>query len=259
MNEEIVDQIYNVLVERFNIDEVFLPKFGKSRLKEITWRQFIKAALELDAAELYKYCGYSNLFSFSTGLKRKHLGIFQDKNGTQWCNYLLLLINRKSCPTCSSIKDITTGFGRNINQSGGIRSECKACEKDYRDLNREHRYMLRSDRYQQNKEHELKQGAIYRAANKESISLRRNRYYIAHKPEAFARAAKRRADKLRATPNWVDLEKVKQIYRDRPDGYHVDHIVPLHHPLVCGLHCEFNLQHLPASENLSKSNKFEVG
>jgi hypothetical protein len=57
MNEEIVDEIYAVLVERFNIGEVFLPKFGKSRLKEITWKQFIKAALELDAAELYKYCG----------------------------------------------------------------------------------------------------------------------------------------------------------------------------------------------------------
>lgn len=69
--------------------------------------------------------------------------------------------------------------------------------------------------------------------------------------------AKRRAMLINATPKWVDLKEIQKIYENCPLGYHVDHIIPLNHPLVCGLHVPWNLQYLPAVENIKKSNKIE--
>ena len=58
---------------------------------------------------------------------------------------------------------------------------------------------------------------------------------------------------------WADRKKIAEIYaQGRLRGLHVDHIVPLKHPLVCGLHCEFNLQLLAPEVNIAKRNHFEI-
>ena len=74
-------------------------------------------------------------------------------------------------------------------------------------------------------------------------------------PTASERVSKRRATKLKAIPRWADLEAIKKIYQECPEGHQVDHQVPLQGVNVCGLHVEYNLQYLTIAENLSKSNK----
>lgn len=60
------------------------------------------------------------------------------------------------------------------------------------------------------------------------------------------------------TPSWANLESIKDMYLKCPDGYQVDHIIPLNGQLVSGLHVENNLQYLTIKDNLSKNNKYHV-
>lgn len=66
-----------------------------------------------------------------------------------------------------------------------------------------------------------------------------------------------------ATPKWVDIEAIVQIYLDasalRAAGVdvHVDHIVPIRGKTVCGLHVPWNLAIVDAHANLTKHASFE--
>lgn len=69
---------------------------------------------------------------------------------------------------------------------------------------------------------------------------------------------KRRKYIKERTPNWANLDKIKEIYDNCPRGYHVDHIIPLKGEFISGLHIETNLQYLTAEENMQKGNNFKV-
>lgn len=96
------------------------------------------------------------------------------------------------------------------------------------------------------------------------VHIERARYIAWSKKNRAALNAKSReyvARKLKATPKWANAEAIIRIYElakrlSTPKlKYHVDHIVPLKSPLVCGLHWEGNLRVLPAAENAAKSNR----
>jgi len=77
-----------------------------------------------------------------------------------------------------------------------------------------------------------------------------------------ARGAKRRAQQLNATPAWADKEAIDRMYtvsnfltNKLGEPHHVDHVIPLQGKNICGLHVEYNLDVIPAVDNLSKGNK----
>lgn len=67
----------------------------------------------------------------------------------------------------------------------------------------------------------------------------------------------------RARPCWQHPGALREVWKEsrrRTDAtgvqHSVDHIVPLIHPLVCGLHCLANIQIIPLAENIAKSNNW---
>ena len=63
-----------------------------------------------------------------------------------------------------------------------------------------------------------------------------------------------RAKKYRVIDPNANKEKIKQIYENCPDGYEVDHIIPLSKG---GKHHEDNLQYLTIEENRKKNNRLD--
>ncbi len=67
--------------------------------------------------------------------------------------------------------------------------------------------------------------------------------------------------RILATPPWADFNAIREVYREADrltaatgHKHQVDHIVPLNHPRVCGLHVDWNLRCLRATVNMSKGN-----
>jgi len=119
---------------------------------------------------------------------------------------------------------------------------------------------VRGRRYHnRNREKRKAANAEYRANNLEKERARSRKFIRDNRPYYNAQLALRKARKLQATPMWADLNAIERIYRDCPPDMTVDHIVPLVHPMVCGLHVPQNLQYLTALENSSKGNRWWPG
>lgn len=76
--------------------------------------------------------------------------------------------------------------------------------------------------------------------------------------KACAKTMKRHAAKLQRTPSWADLEAIEAFYVARPEGFHVDHKIPLRGEFISGLHVLNNLQYLLATENIAKGNRLDL-
>lgn len=130
--------------------------------------------------------------------------------------------------------------------------------REWRKKHAEHHKEWRKENYKNNKETVNARCRANYAASAEARREYARQYRKTHLPEINAYMANRRALKLNATPKWANLDLIKEVYLNCPEGYHVDHIIPLKNKLVCGLHVENNLQYLPAVENIKKGNKIPM-
>jgi hypothetical protein len=171
----------------------------------------------------------------------------------------------KVCTRCYITKDVNDFFKKKTGKYK-VDAVCKKCRSDYGKQhyyqNRERVLTQQKTYYQENREAITAQMKDYRERNHQTISLKKEQWRKLNPDKRNAALAKRKATKLQATPAWSNKEHIESLYliasMNREAGYdmHVDHIVPLQSDVVCGLHCEANLQLLSASNNTSKGNRW---
>jgi len=184
----------------------------------------------------------------------------------------LNLLSRKEAKATGSVfyyTGITCKHGH-TDQRYTNNGMCVTCSKKYsseqietpeskreRYLRNKEAYLENKKRYyQENREEIRAKQKVYCDANKNALAISNKKWREANPDKVAYSSAKRRALKALATPAWYDAEEVKYIYNLAQErGLHVDHIVPLNHPLVCGLHVQDNLRCIPKELNLWKSNK----
>lgn len=162
----------------------------------------------------------------------------------------------KACKVCGVVKLAAEFHRRRANKDGRQRL-CKLCHhaaniKWLRDNHDELRPKLKA----YHAEHYLK--------NKVHWKLYGRKYYNENYSKFYEKMVRRQMIKRKALPTWVNKIALNKIYiraakrRMNGEDVQIDHIVPLQHKLVCGLHVHYNLRIISRLKNIKKSNYFEV-
>lgn len=217
---------------------------------------------------MYRICNCCNLeksieefnkkSSAKDGLQskcKKCASNYYDKNKTK------ILANSKEY--YKTIKDKKAEYAKKYREETKV--ERAVWQKEYYEANKSEIALYQKQYWEANKNRKIAYDQEYYLANKDKRSAQQKQYHITNKDKHAAKNAKRRAKKIQATPNWLTkehLEDIEELFLCARmfklytgQEYHVDHIVPLQGKNVCGLHVPWNLQVIPAKENLSKSNK----
>ena len=174
----------------------------------------------------------------------------------------------KVCARCGVVKD-ATDFRKDSRYADGLGSWCIEC---HRERNSEWARENRKRLTEKSAAYRAQHREAARASNRKCKQANRDRYASNHQAWAASNKDKRRATwaahkaaKLRATPKWADFSAIANVYRLAAEAekltgvrMHVDHIVPLQHQLVCGLHVAENLQILPGAFNEAKRNHWPL-
>lgn len=167
----------------------------------------------------------------------------------------------KTCKVCNTEKNLTD-FYRNRRKPDGHDYICKVCDNArgslYYQKNKEKVDQKNKRWFSANPEKAYSYTKTWKEKNKARWAKHMQEWQKANPGKIRAVSAKRRAQKLLATPGWLTPEHIQLtevIYDNCPKGYHVDHIIPLQGKNVCGLHVPWNLQYLPAAENIRKGNR----
>lgn len=139
------------------------------------------------------------------------------------------------------------------------REKQKKYEQDNREkINARKRKLDRSEYLKEyysnseNRERRNKYSREHYHANKEYYKEHKRKHFQQNKYEYYARGAKRRIKERIHLSDYANISLITQIYENCPEGYHVDHMIPLANG---GVHYESNLCYLPAGINTAKGAK----
>ena len=185
----------------------------------------------------------------------------------------------KTCNSCSKTS-VDTSFPPRGNK-------CKTCVAIYMKAYREQNFDVIAGQKKQwaadNFEHKAKQDKFYAQQNSEKRTVARKKWVAANPMQnqlskkvwklknigkVKAEWANRRKSIKLQTPAWLtedDFWMIEQAYelaalRTKLFGFawHVDHVLPLRGKRISGLHMPYNLQVIPAIDNLRKGNRMEA-
>ena len=169
----------------------------------------------------------------------------------RWVEKPKSIPQNKTCSKCKKTKSHQE-FWRRSSTSNGLHPTCKDCGRqnlaDYRESSLVYRDWW-NNYYKENKNH---------------INARNGKYQRENRDKQNVRLARYRFLKQNGTYHGLFDDEIKEIYiearrltEETGIPHHVDHIVPISHPKVCGLHVPWNLQILTKEENLRKGNSFQ--
>lgn len=147
------------------------------------------------------------------------------------------------------------------------REKVLASKRKYREANREKVAAAYAKWVAENPDKKDATRQRWREQNRETYLAscsRSGRKWRESNPEKVtAKTARRRAQLRAAAVEWADPDAMEAFYREARRltaetgiEHQVDHIDPLQHPLVCGLHNQFNLRVVTADANRRKHNQF---
>ncbi len=167
----------------------------------------------------------------------------------------------KVCVKCGKEKSLDCFYARS-DSVDGYRSGCKLCHntrtREYNAVHGEEIAINKAEYYEKNRSRIVEYQNQYREENTGIAAARTRAWQKANPGLVNAHVAKREAAKIQRMPSWLTqdhLNEIKDLYKNCPAGYHVDHIVPLQGKNVSGLHVPWNLRIITAEENLRKGNK----
>lgn len=188
---------------------------------DTTWADLITAFIVFDDIEsVSEALGYTTVKGFTEAQRKTGLNKRVGKPGyamwrTWLCNTILGVHYCKSCECYHEVKYFDT-----VKRGGKVQREVEykhMCFETYnRDYQREHNRI-----YKNKNPHKIKEASARRRARKQNCAISEDRDAL----DAF--------------------------YENCPEGYEVDHILPLS---LGGKHCLSNLQYLTAKENRFKSS-----
>lgn len=175
----------------------------------------------------------------------------------------------KSCSKCKKIFPSTSEYFYYRNKKKGyLQSFCKSCKKVHRQENWSKELKCQQKRRGNRPIETIKfSNADYSKKGCHVCGTKNKGHgtWYCRPCHKKLKAEKKRKDKClyksrlrKAKPKWVDGKEIKRIYSQRPEGHHVDHIIPIRGDGVCGLHVPWNLQYLTAEKNMAKSNHYSL-